>query len=298
MPISVLFLLIVAGVITLFRKRKITGITIIIISFCWFLVISTRPVPSLLTANLENKYKQLNYSILENLPDTVNIIVLGAGHTDDLSLSPNNQLSTNALGRLVEAIRIFRGVEAKGHRGPEASGDGHQASGGSSELRASSFAKPRMEKQGSGQGKCKLVVSGYSGKSKLSQAEVLYNTALMLGIDSAALVKSERPSNTREEAEEYVKLFGTEETLVLVTSAIHMPRAVMTFERAGVKVIPAPTNFLIKHGTVKNPWRWVPKAQNILIMEQAIHEYAGILWYNITLRKSEHYYGKSVPPHN
>ena len=124
----------------------------------------------------------------------------------------------------------------------------------------------------------KLVVSGYAGRLTVSQAEVLFKTSIMLGMDSNDVVISPRPSNTKEEAAEYVRIFGTEKHLVVVTSAIHMPRAVKLFKKSVVKVIPAPTNFIIKHGSVKNPWGWIPSSENISMMEQAIHEYAGLLW--------------------
>ena len=89
------------------------------------------------------------------------------------------------------------------------------------------------------------------------------------------------PSNTRKEAETYVKNFGTKNRLILVTSAIHMPRAVMNFQKAGVNPIAAPADFIIKYGSHKNPWRWLPYSENIGMMEAAIHENTGILWIKV-----------------
>ena len=91
----------------------------------------------------------------------------------------------------------------------------------------------------------------------------------------------ECPDIRKYQAEEYVRIFGTGKHLIVVTSAIHMPRAVKLFKRAGVKVIPAPTNFIIKHGSVRNPWGWVPSSENISMWEQAMHVYVGMLWAGV-----------------
>jgi uncharacterized SAM-binding protein YcdF (DUF218 family) len=265
MPVSVLFLLILAGIFFLWRKKKKTGKLLFLVAGCWLLIASTRPIPAMLVRNLENQYSQLSDSIISELPNSVNIIVLGGGHSDDKDLSPNNQLSTVALARLVEAVRIYRRVIGKQYSvfGKKAEEDNDNQPITDNRLLNTNI---------------KLVVSGYSGRSKLPQAEVLYQTALMLGMDSADIVLSPLPSNTTAEAKEYIKKFGTEKLLVVVTSAIHMPRAILLFKEARVTVIPAPTNFILKYGSVKGPWRWLPSAGNIQMMEQAVHEYAGILW--------------------
>ena len=224
----------------MWRKKKRTGRLLLLAAGCWFLVISTRPVPLMMVTNLEKKFPQLQDSVIKGLLDPCDIIVLGGGHSDDVTLSPNNQLSPVALGRLVEAIRI------------------HNLAAGS-----------------------RIILSGYGGRSKLPQAEVLYRTALMLGADSSALVMSPRPGNTRSEAEEYVRNFGGGQKLILVTSAIHMPRSVLLFREVGIDPVPAPTNFIEKKGSVKNPWRWTPGGGKVSMMEQAVHEYIGMLWYKL-----------------
>ena len=247
MPLSIFWILIILSGVMVVAKRKKAGKVLLLVAGCWLLVISTRFVPDMLAERLENKYKPFTEADFRDAKTPVNVIVLGAGHSDDKRLSANNQLSSAALGRLVEGIRIYK----------RASGDGRQASG------------------------VKLIVSGYAGRLKITQAEVLYRTAVMLGIDSTNIVMSPLPSNTREEAAEYVKRFGKENSLIVVTDAIHMPRAVMLFKKAGVKVIPAPTNFLVKQSTAKNPFSWMPGAGNVSVMEATIHEYAGIVWARI-----------------
>ncbi len=57
-----------------------------------------------------------------------------------------------------------------------------------------------------------------------------------------------------------------------------MPRVMLLFKKAGLNPIAAPTNQIIKYGSVKYRWRWMPSAGYIGMMEAVIHEYAGILW--------------------
>ena len=73
-------------------------------------IISTDPVPNLLVGSLENRYQTL-LEIPQSFPDTpVYVMVLGGGHTSDPRLPVNDQLSTTALGRLTEGIRIHQAI--------------------------------------------------------------------------------------------------------------------------------------------------------------------------------------------
>jgi uncharacterized SAM-binding protein YcdF (DUF218 family) len=236
-PIPVLYLLLLVGFILFGLNRKRTGKIIVLIAGLWFFIISTPFLPKIIIKSLESQYPQLTDSNIKTLHNSCNIIVLGSGLTDDKNLSPNNQLNSIGLSRLVEGIRIHRMI-------PDS----------------------------------KLILSGYGGRSELSNALVYYRTALIMGIDSASMVIQSLPSNTRMEAEEYVKNFGTENKLIVVTSANHMPRAIMLFHKVGIDAIAAPANFFLKYGSHKYPWRWIPSSENVVIMEAAIHEELGILW--------------------
>jgi uncharacterized SAM-binding protein YcdF (DUF218 family) len=124
----------------------------------------------------------------------------------------------------------------------------------------------------------RLILSGYGRRSKLPHALVLYRTAVILGVDPTMMAIQSSPSNTRKEAETYIKNFGTKRKIILVTSAIHMPRAVMNFQKSGVNPVAAPADFFLKYGSRRNPWEWLPYSENIAMMEQVIHESVGILW--------------------
>ncbi|MBR5549758.1 MAG: YdcF family protein, partial [Kiritimatiellae bacterium] len=65
-----------------------------------------------------------------------------------------------------------------------------------------------------------------------------------LGVSRDAIWFSEKPRNTEEEARLIKSQFACEKPKVfLVTSAWHMSRAKMLFDRVGFEVIPAPTDF-------------------------------------------------------
>lgn len=250
MPVPILYILIVVSIIFFIGKKRSYGYVFMLLAGLWFIIISTNVIPCWLTANLENRYVQVPDSALKKY-SAFNIIVLGAGFSDDISLVPNNQLSREALGRLVEGVRVFK----------KAKGDRQKPTGNNLDYNIN------------------LIVSGEKGEFKISQAEVLKKTAIILGVDSSNIGMLTKTVNTRNEAEEYVRNYGIGKKLVLVTDAIHMPRAVNIFTYAGITVIPAPANFVVKHGSVQNFWRWIPSAENIKMMEAAMHEYIGMLWY-------------------
>ena len=75
-------------------------------SIGWFLIISTSFIPKILVSNLENRYEVFTLRSLAGNFKPVNILVLGAGFSDDERLPPNTNLSETALVRLCEGIRI------------------------------------------------------------------------------------------------------------------------------------------------------------------------------------------------
>jgi uncharacterized SAM-binding protein YcdF (DUF218 family) len=167
-----------------------------------------------------------------------NIMVLGGGYSDDTSLPPNDQVNCTTLGRLSEGLRLYRLFPGS-----------------------------------------KLVTGDYDGRMIFSQAVSISNTAIALGVNESDIITIKLTSNnTNGEAEAYFREFGNSNQLILVTDAIHMPRAMMLFKRAELNPVPAPTNHIIKHGSVKDHFSWLPSISNIGRMEAAMHESLGILW--------------------
>jgi len=185
---------------------------------------------------LENRYDVFDGQFSCEEHGRLHILVLGGGHSSDPRMPATNQLSQEALGRLVEGVRL------------------HQKHPGSI-----------------------LILSGYAGRDPVSNAEVMFRAALILGVNARQMHILPEPRNTRQEAIAYHNRFGIHHPLILVTSASHMPRAMIWFRKAGLTPVPAPTNHMIKKGpSAKIRW-WVPATRFIELTDRAVYEYAGIV---------------------
>lgn len=88
-------------------------------------------------------------------------------------------------------------------------------------------------------------------------------------------------NNTAENAlfsEKILNKAGIKRVL-LVTDAMHMPRAESVFAKAGFEVVPAPTNFFsYEKLTILN---FLPGAEGLRRSHYALHEWIGLVWYGI-----------------
>ncbi|MBK8011149.1 MAG: YdcF family protein [Deltaproteobacteria bacterium] len=69
------------------------------------------------------------------------------------------------------------------------------------------------------------------------------------------------------------------ESVILVTSAIHEPRARAAFEAQGIKVLPAPTSYSNQSMEVFSLSAWIPSMGAISETHYAFYEWIGRLWY-------------------
>jgi uncharacterized SAM-binding protein YcdF (DUF218 family) len=128
---------------------------------------------------------------------------------------------------------------------------------------------------------CALIVSGGDPTEVgVSEAKVYGDALLKWGVDPSDLVLEGRSLNTWQNAQYCAAWLDEhpEDQVVLVTSGFHLRRAVLYFEHFGVRVIPVRSDF---ESAGVHPW---PLAQNFLLTDLALHEYAG-LWrtriYNV-----------------
>ncbi|KFN38640.1 MAG: hypothetical protein JU82_10980 [Sulfuricurvum sp. MLSB] len=120
----------------------------------------------------------------------------------------------------------------------------------------------------------KLIFSGFGYTDVVSNARKNAEMAMMLGVPSNDIILLEMPKDTAEEALAVKAIVGGE-PLILVTSASHMPRAAALFAKAGVNVLPAPTDFQVKKAA--EIWD-LPSAEGLQRSEAAFHEYLGLAW--------------------
>jgi uncharacterized SAM-binding protein YcdF (DUF218 family) len=88
--------------------------------------------------------------------------------------------------------------------------------------------------------------------------------------------KSRTTAENAEFSARMLKAAGVTRVL-LVTHAMHMPRAQEAFERKGIAVVAAPTLFVSR--TRWTPWMLVPSASGLSRSYYAWHEWVGLGWY-------------------
>lgn len=204
----------------------------------WLFLVSVTPLPEWLTGRWENRYP-----VLQTVPDSLRakekVHILVLGGSH--SSSPGLPV-TNQLSP-VTLGRLAEGI--------------------------------RLHRQLPGS---QLVCSGYAGKNWLTQAEALARAAVLLGVSPADTLMNKTPVNTEAEALAYKARFGSEHPLILVTSAVHMPRAMFWFQRAGLDPIPAPSSHLVKPNPERRSFPFTPSLRRIEMVDYLLHEWAGMLY--------------------
>jgi uncharacterized SAM-binding protein YcdF (DUF218 family) len=87
--------------------------------------------------------------------------------------------------------------------------------------------------------------------------------------------------NTRENAINAARIVGERgwRTGLIVTSAVHMPRAVATFRRAGLDFLPAVTDIRAVPPFYHSPLDLLPDAEALAASTLAIKEWLGLIVY-------------------
>lgn len=120
----------------------------------------------------------------------------------------------------------------------------------------------------------KLLLSGGADHSRL-----VAGAAQSLGVPRDRMVLAPAVLDTVDEARALHSVLG-KERFALVTSAMHMPRAMALCRKTGMHPIAAPTDF------VSDNERWSPRhllnlfpnAGAALVLENTLHEYLGLAW--------------------
>jgi uncharacterized SAM-binding protein YcdF (DUF218 family) len=185
------------------------------------------------------EYRYPAYKQLPNQPLSY-IVVLGCGHTRSKILPSSTFLYPCSQVRLHEALRLY------------------QLNPGA-----------------------KIVFTGKSSNPS-SPNETLAATmaefALEVGIKAQDIIIESRPSDTIEEVALVSQLIADAPSAV-VTSAAHIPRAMLLFERQGIDITPAPTDYYV-HFRIKQPHLiyFMPLVLNLTKVDKAFHEYYGLLY--------------------
>ncbi len=119
-----------------------------------------------------------------------------------------------------------------------------------------------------------------------AEAESFRTAMLEAGVDPARLVVEPASRNTYENGVFTARLVHPAPTQrwLLVTSALHMPRAVGVFRRAGFSVLAAPAHFATPQALAEN-FTWMRRPRSGMILtDYAVREWLGLVAYRITGR--------------
>lgn len=123
--------------------------------------------------------------------------------------------------------------------------------------------------------------------SNTSEAEDMAILLETMGVPRSAMLLESRSLNTRENAVYSQEIMKTEkiQKILLVTSALHMPRSMLIFKKLGIDAIPAPTDYtsvlssqLTLEATILDT---LPDADQMRRTSRALKEYIGILVYRL-----------------
>jgi uncharacterized SAM-binding protein YcdF (DUF218 family) len=127
--------------------------------------------------------------------------------------------------------------------------------------------------------------------SGLSESADMATILTSIGIPKEAIVQEPNSFNTYQNAVNVKKILESRRIrrILLVTSAIHMPRSLLIFKHQGIDTIPTPTDFLISQGELQELTSTpkaallnvLPNADNLYLFTSALKEYAGILAYRL-----------------
>jgi uncharacterized SAM-binding protein YcdF (DUF218 family) len=127
-----------------------------------------------------------------------------------------------------------------------------------------------------------------------SEAEEMAALFNLMGVPADALLLETRSKNTYENAlftREILEKKGVNR-IILITSAMHMPRSIALFEKQGFQVLPAPTDYTVTRGNNKattSNVTWpdiqgllidlVPSVDHLVMTTDVLREYLGMFIY-------------------
>lgn len=125
-----------------------------------------------------------------------------------------------------------------------------------------------------------LVTGGKTDNSAESEADVM---ARSLHDDFGVNTRwrENEANDTAQNASLSAAMLGKDgvQRILLVTDAIHMPRALASFQKTGLEITPAPTVFF-SHERL-SPYDYVPSGEGLRRSNYALHEWIGLLWYKL-----------------
>src|ERR1017187_2308826 len=223
-------------------KRRRLAFRLLIVAVAFLRLFSSKVVERALVRSLEDQYRDSGMDV----PTAQAIVVLGGGLRMPSGIHPLSGLIDPSDRQLV-AFRLYR-------------------SGKAPLILCSAGNNPIGGQTGS--------TPPASGMARLLEE---------WGIPSSAIQIEGGSINTHENAILSYQTLSPRgiRRILLVTSAMHMPRAAGAFRKAGFEVIAVPADF---HSGWSEPYpleKWLPSADNLRNSDAALHEWLGIAIYRL-----------------
>jgi uncharacterized SAM-binding protein YcdF (DUF218 family) len=137
-----------------------------------------------------------------------------------------------------------------------------------------------------------LLVTGgradWYGEGGNPESEDMAAIAEAMGVPRSAILQEPDSLNTRENAVNTKQILSQKgiNKILLVTSALHMPRSMAIFRKLGFEAIAAPTDFFVVQNQNNKGWAilldLLPNADALKDTTNAIKEYIGLLVYQMS----------------
>ena len=223
-----------------FKKFKAIKLSRLCCSICLvsFLLSSNLMFARWLTRSLELQYPQ---TPIEKIKEHDVVIVLGGGLRIPTPPAQQTQLSASS-DRYWYAVQLYRAGKAK-----------------------------RI-----------LISAGNIVEQRGLHSEAFYARELLglWGVPSDLVLIESNSRTTFENHQQVASLIKSNDirSALLVTSALHMPRAYSLFKDLPIKITPATSDVLVRDADSIGFLNWIPSANAMKLTTAALHEYYAI-WY-------------------
>lgn len=124
----------------------------------------------------------------------------------------------------------------------------------------------------------RLIVSGYGGSDPKTNAELMKLVATQADILPASIITIPKAQDTAQEAR-LISIYIGQRPSALVTSAIHMKRAMKYFQQFSSQITPVPTDYLGKQLQAPlSSYQYLPDPVVMSRFDAYWHEKLGIAW--------------------
>jgi len=131
-----------------------------------------------------------------------------------------------------------------------------------------------------------ILISGGNGKveeKSFREGEWVKGELKAMGIPDSVIFVEDRSNNTADNAKYAKQILDSlqlQPPYLLITSAFHMPRALLIFRKSGLKTVAFPCNYTSGMGSFSG-WDLLPTPSVLLGWDTYLKETAGYLWYKL-----------------